>query len=437
MMLSPRFLATLLLLSSATLLLGAAPSPEVPLCRAWTGVRALLPQGMVEGVSVVVEGGKVVHAASGTPPFTVALGGGTATWLGKTCVLVRGEGLILTPGLLDPFSQLGTVEIDLENATRDGEVEGPSPIRAGARVWDAYNSWSALLPVTRMEGVTSALVAPSGGLISGQAAWVTLLGHRPEETVLRLPTALVGNLEALSSRMESLQRLREFLEDARAFARDRGAWERNQSRPFSASRLDLEAAQPLLRREIPLLMGADRASDLLALLALAKEQQIRLVIFGAAEGWMVREALVAAQVPVIVNPLIYGPGPFSALHARPDNPALLQAAGVSVMISPFGNHSARTLRQVAGNAVRGGMPYLAALQSLTEVPSRVFGLADRGRLVPGAAADLVLWNGDPLELSSYPVQLVMGGQEIPLESRQTRLREKYRTLPGTPLPPLP
>jgi imidazolonepropionase-like amidohydrolase len=239
-----------------------------------------------------------------------------------------------------------------------------------------------------------------------------------------------------ASRADGLLELREALDDARAFARNRAGYDKGQAAEYAASRLDLEALQPVLRGELPLVIGANRASDLEALVRFAAEQKVRVIAVGAAEGWMVAPALAAAKIPVVLDPMVYGPGGFDQVHARPDNAKRLADAGVSVVLSSFSSHNARTLSQVAGNAVRGGMDHAAALRAITETPARVFGLGDRGRVEPGAVANLVLWGGDPLELLT-PVEAVwIRGRPIALESRQTALQQKYRTMPGTPLPPL-
>jgi imidazolonepropionase-like amidohydrolase len=151
----------------------------------------------------------------------------------------------------------------------------------------------------------------------------------------------------------------------------------------------------------------------------------------------VADQLAQAKVPVLVDPLAYGPSSFDELYARPDNAALLAKAGVALILTTESTHNARTLRQVAGNAVREGLPHADALRAVTETPARVFGLPDRGRLAVGAAADVVLWSGDPLELSSRAERVWVDGVEVDLRSRQTELRERYRTLPGTPAPALP
>src|SRR5690606_1370294 len=150
----------------------------------------------------------------------------------------------------------------------------------------------------------------------------------------------------------------------------------------------------------PLLLHVDRASDLEATLAFADAERVRVVIAGGAEAWLVADALAARRVPVIVDPFVVGAGSFDQLHGRADNAALLHAAGGPVAIGTFATHNARSLRFVAGNAVRGGMPHDAAIAAITRVPAEAFGLAGRGVLRTGAVADLAAWTGDPLEIAT-------------------------------------
>ena len=412
-------------------------------------VMALMMSGVAQGACVVADGGEVYTSeglASGADVVwvdtrIVAVGKGLAdlkkgAWKGEACQVVDATGLAVTPGFIETRSSLGLVEVGMEPSTRDGDAGGDDPIRAALRVADAYNPRSSLVPIQRVEGVTSALVLPSGGQISGQAAYVVLAGATQAEAVVDASVAVVASIGG-SSRAEGLRRLRAVLQDAREFRRLKGAWERNQTRPLAASGADLEALWPVVDGDQALIVAADRAADIEALLRLQADLNLRLVIHGAAEGWMHAEALADAGVAVVIDPLVYGPGSFNQIHGRADNGALLVAAGVDVIIATGSSHNARNLGQYAGNAVRGGMKPADALAAITSAPAKVYGLEDRGVLEVGARADVVIWSGqDPLELSSLPVAVFIDGRPIALESRQTLLRDAYSQLPGTPTPPL-
>jgi imidazolonepropionase-like amidohydrolase len=181
--------------------------------------------------------------------------------------------------------------------------------------------------------------------------------------------------------------------------------------------------------ELPLVVHADRASDIEAVLRLTREQKIRTILVGAAEGWLLADALADAKVGVVIDPFVYGAGSVDQLHGRADNAALLRAAGVQVAISGGDTHNARTLRFAAGNAVRGGMSHADAIAAITRVPAELFGVSDRGVLRDGARADLAAWSGDPLEPSSRLLLLVIDGEVQPLRSRQTELVEAWREVP--------
>lgn len=366
------------------------------------------------------------------------------TWRGKDCRKLDVDGLV-TPGLTETVSRLGLVEVSLEERSVDSSLEDADrPVRAALDVADAYNPRSSVIAVSRIEGITSAVISPGGGQISGRAAWVDLAGETQAEAVVKAPLALVANLSG-ESRAEALDVLKEYLADVRLYARSRSAFDAGRLRETIASRRDLEAGIPVVEGKIPLVVGADRASDIEALLRLADEQGIRLIIEGGAEAWIVARQLAEAEVPVIVDPLTYGVTSFDSLHARADNAALLSQAGVPVILSSFGTHNMRTLRQVAGNAVREGLDWNAALAAVTTTPAGAFGIGDHGRIAPGQVANLVVWKGaaddlanthDPFDASTGVAHLFIGGEEIPLRSRQTELFERYRTLPGTPTTPL-
>ena len=148
-------------------------------------------------------------------------------------------------------------------------------------------------------------------------------------------------------------------------------------------------------------------------------------------------ALAEKKIPVLIDPLLESPESFDRMGARADNAKRLHEAGVQVMFSTFWTHNMRTLAQVAGNAVRAGLPKRAGIDAITRVPAEAFGMTDRGAIAVGKRANLVVWSGDPLEVTSAPERVLIGGKDAPLVSRQTRLFQRYKELPGTPVPALP
>lgn len=183
----------------------------------------------------------------------------------------------------------------------------------------------------------------------------------------------------------------------------------------------------MARGEQPLVVAVHRASDIVAVLRLAKQLGLRLILAGVTEGWKVAREIAAADVPVLVEPLDNLPQSFEQLGATLENAARLRAAGVRVAFMNGDAHNARNVRQSAGNAVANGMSWHDALAAMTIVPAGIWGLADRyGSLEPGKDADLVIWDGDPLEVTTFADMVFIRGQEIPMESRQTLLRDRYR-----------
>jgi imidazolonepropionase-like amidohydrolase len=346
---------------------------------------------------------------------------------------IDARGKIVTPGLIDPHSSIGLAEISLESRTVDTAVAND---RFGATLdaADAFNPRSVLIPVNRIEGVTRAIAMPgtvTGGVIAGRGAAVNL--GDLEQPVDRRHVAVhvlfgeAGAEQAGGARTAALARLREALAEARDYGRHRGAWEQAGRRDYGLHHYDLEALQPVLRGELPLVARADRASDILALVELAAEHEVRLVVVGGAEAWLVAPRLAAARVPVIINPLANLPSNFESLGATLENAARLAAAGVEFAFGTPGgsSHNARNMTQGAGIAVAHGLAWPAALAALTATPARIYGLEDLGQLAPGFAADVVIWDGDPLDVTSYPDAVYIKGRSMPMVSRHTLLRDRY------------
>jgi imidazolonepropionase-like amidohydrolase len=286
--------------------------------------------------------------------------------------------------------------------------------------------------------------------VAGQAASLDLVEDATvSEMVLRAPVGMVAQMgdaqqAGVGARGELAVRLKELLEDTRLYARRRADFDRNQTRDFVASRLDLEAMIPVVEGRLPLLLNVDRAADIDAALRLADQYDLRLVITGGAEAWMVAERLAAARVPVMTGAMVNIPFGFASLGARQENAALLRRAGVTVALIGNGpgdpeTFNVRNLRQEAGNAVAYGMSWEEALRAVTLVPAEILGVADRvGSLQAGREANVVVWSGDPFELSTTAEHVFVRGRESTGDTRQDMLVRRYRTLPpsyGTPRAP--
>jgi imidazolonepropionase-like amidohydrolase len=387
--------------------------------------------------------GATVHPVSGPriPNGTVLLRDGKIAAVGDTVTIPDGAarleatGRWVTPGLIHLRTTLGLklFEVGAQEATEEDTVAGD--VNAAFNVVDGLDPASMTIPVARMEGITSAVTVPAGGLIPGQAALIDLDGRRLDDILVKSPVAMIADLSqggkhsGGGSRAGAVLRLRRVLRDAAEYAQRREDFRKARIQPLAASAEDLEALQPVLRGELPLFVIANRRSDIESALRLARDLKLRIAIYGGVEAWQVAPALATARVPVVLEPLTDVPS-FDALGARLDNATILREGGVSVVAAQTDAAHFRDLRQAAGNEVRNGMTWDDALRTVTLAAAEAALVADRyGSLDPGKVANVVVWSGDPLELSSRVEHLFIRGREVPLTSRQTELLERYRRLP--------
>lgn len=356
---------------------------------------------------------------------------------------IDASGKLVTPGIIDPQSVFGLDEVDLVAQTQDGTLTS-TRYTASFDPTDGINPRSMLIPVNRMEGVTRAVIAPgsNSSVLQGRGSVISLDGV--QGYVLKDPVALfvtlgeAGQKLAGGARGGALQGLREALQDAKDYAANRAAFDKAGRRAYVLSRLDLEALQPFLRGELPVVITADRASDIEAALRIAAEFRLKLVIAGGAEAWMVAADLVKARVPVILNPMRDLPEAFESLGARLDDAALLQKAGVLIAFEVGDSHKSWNVKQYAGNAVANGLPWLEAVKAITLNPARIYGMDGvTGALEPGKDADVVVWSGDPLELTSFADAVFIRGKPVSMTSRQTELRDRYLPYVKADAPALP
>ena len=373
---------------------------------------------VLEGATVLVQDGRIV-----------ALGHGVQIPAGTP--ILDATGRVVTPGLFDATTSIGLVEVGMVSSSVDSRLDG-DPVRAAFDVVDGINPRSVLIPVNRAAGLTTVLTAPGGGLISGQAAIIDLTGSSTDEMVAVSGAAMIANFSAGAAggaRGGASLHLREVLDDARFWHDNRAAFDAGNTRGLSASRLDFEALGRVLEGEIPLIVYVNRAADIEAVLRIAADFELELVIAGAAEGWLVADRLAAAHVPVIVKPLTNNPAGFDRLGARFDNASLLHLAGVEVVIGSFNSHNARWLTLEAGNAVRFGLPWDVALRAVTLAPAQAVGAGDDyGSLDPGKVGNLVVWTGDPFELSTRAETVIIRGIVTSPDNRQSELLRRYRYL---------
>jgi imidazolonepropionase-like amidohydrolase len=411
---------------------------------------SMSPMSPISAETVAITGGRVVTLGpAGTiEGGTVVIQDGRITAVGRDAAVPAGArridatGKVVTPGLMDSLSRLGLVEVNAVEGTRDARTESDT-VTAAFDVEEALNPRSILIPVNRIEGLTRAVVAPSPGksLIAGQGALIHLGGPEggPANYVVKPRVAMFGVLGeggmsfGGGSRAAAMLRLREALADARDYAKNRQAYDQGERREYSLSRLDLEALQPVVRGEMTLVLGVNRASDIEAVLRLAKEEKLRIMLAGASEAWIVADQIAAAKVPVLISPIENLPGSFESLGATLENAARLNRAGVTFAFMTGDAHNSRNIRQQAGIAVANGLPWDVSLAAMTSIPARLWGIADHyGTLEPGKDADVVVWDGDPLEVTSFPEAVFIRGIQMPMDSRQLDLRDRYKNVGRRP-----
>ncbi|MCK6505468.1 hypothetical protein L6R53_19080 [Myxococcota bacterium] len=414
--------------------LARAAGPALPSAEALAGWQGPTASWTARNATVQLHDGTVLRGAGLRVEDGVVVEIATRLQAGEDL-----DGAWLCPGLVDAGSPLGLYEVDQEAASRD-DSEGSAAVTPDARVVDAWNPRSELVPVARTGGVSHALVLPAGDrLVAGQAALLRLVGRTVDEATVRAPVGLCVNLGrggtggegAPRGRMGVAMRLRELLEAAEP-PPEEGAGRRRRGGPPPPAEEEQTAVTRVWRavraRELRLLVQADRADDLLTAVRIAREFQVGLVLVGAAEAWLVALELAAAGVPVLLGPVDVQPDSFDRVHARYDNAAALHAAGVPFALRTGAAHNSRLLPTLAGLAVAHGLPREAAIHAITAAVGQILDLPAVGRLEVGAPANLVQVAGDPLQ-PRYPVQRMwIDGRPVSLETRQTRLYERFREL---------
>jgi hypothetical protein len=396
------------------LLLSRAALTQEVLIRGAT-VHTASARGVLKDTDVLIRGGTVTAVGTGLPVPAGA-------------ILIEAKGRDLTPGMFGGLTGVGIEEIGGESSTVDSSLNLKSP--AWDQQWHpefdvslSFNPHSVVVPVTRLEGITWAVLNPSSSdsIMAGQGAAVTFDGRY--DAVLRGSHSLFVQMGNSGARLAGGTRAAEFmlLDQAVRESRTPGA---------SANGALLHAAgRETLARYLAggrVIFGADRAADILQIIAFAQRNGMKAIIAGGDEAWEVAKELAKADVPVILNPFDDLPADFDHLGSTLDNAARLHQAGVRIAFSGLETPQARLTRQLAGNAVAHGLPPEAALAAITSAPAEMFGLgATRGHVAVGQIADLVLWSGDPLEVTTLADQVWIAGRAVEMRSRQTELRDRY------------
>ncbi len=351
--------------------------------------------------------------------------------IGKNIVSYRAvekdlSGKVISPGLIAPQTQLGIVEIELIPETRDDRSDIYS---AGLSIDSAFNPSSTLIPYNLTGGVTLSLTSPSSsGLFSGLTSVFSLSGSLEESLVssnIALSANISGGEDSMAAKILLLEDSLDLSSLVLSSYKGDLKYDRSVPEDVNYSNRDLVALKKVINKEIPLVVRANRASDILALIKLAERRDINLIINGAEEGWRVSRQLAEAEIPVILQPIDNIPNSFNELGSRLDNASLLHESGVKILIGSHETHNAYLSRQGAGIAVSYGLPWEEALKGLTKNIAEVFKLEKRGSLQPGYIADIVIWSGDPLEVTSFVEQVYLSGESVPTKNRSMRLKERY------------
>jgi len=444
---------TLGLLTAAALVLAASPAAAQTIAIVNARILTAGPAGEIPSGVVVIRDGRIQSvSAGGTAPAGARV--------------IDAQGGVVTPGFFATSSQLGGVEVGALG--NDLGVDNPD-VSAAFDVSYGLDADSTVIPTARLGGITRAIVVPhtSGGgggahahddsgsadfagsgpssvshaLFAGQAAVI----HLAEGTDILVkprvgmvvPFGRAGARISGGARGAEIVALKALLQDVRDYARNRDAVRRGGYREMSLSIADLEALVPVVEGRMPIIAEVHKASDIRALLRLAREEGLKVIVSGGEEAWKVAPDLAAAKVPVLLYPQANLPSSLEVRAATLENAARLDAAGVVVAIEAAEGaaHRARETRYNAGIAVANGMPYDAALRAVTINPARIFGVGDRvGSLEAGKEADVVVWNGDPFEPLTQPTAVFIRGEQQPMTARNLDLRDRYRNL-NTAYPP--
>jgi len=369
--------------------------------------------------------------------------------------VVDATGLQVYPGLFDPITQMGLREIGAVSATVDSTETGswnPDVVAA-----EAILPSSEHIPVTRASGITEVLAVPgsggfdsggSQGVLGGQASAINMAGWTISDLLLKKSVAMVLNWPKIQTRTfdfatfsrkekpyseakqeyeKEVNELTDWLERARHYAQAIG-----HGGPSDFERdVKLEALVPVVRGQLPVLVFADSDRDIRNAVEFCDKQKLKMILAGGEEAYKVKDLLRSKDIPVILRPMLTEPAeeddPYDVLLSQP---SVLAAAGVRFAIGSFDNSFARRLGQNAANAVAYGLPYDEALKTVTLYPAQILGLADQvGTLETGKIANVIVTNGDPLELTTDVKYLFIKGQLTPLDNKQLRLYDKYLNRP--------
>jgi len=389
--------------------------------------------------SILLKGG-LVHSGTGESAQIqdILISGNIISRVGNnlavngTTKIIELNGLPVTPGLISPTSNLGIVEINALDVTRDDESD---LLKAGFSIFNAFNPHSTGIPWNRSNGVTSAITSPGSSSfpLFGMASYFVLDGSLEIKGLKDV--AMFGRMgSSYGSRAETLSMLESLLElgqQASSMPIEE-VLEMRLADQLELQTQDILALKRLVNNDLPFVLETNRAVDILQAIALKKKYGLNLILASAEEAPLVINQLKASNTPVIIDPMDNIPDSFDELGSSLMLGKILDEAGIKIMFSTQRSHNYHLMRQGSGNAVAYGMSYETAIQGMTQTVAETFKLGARGTITQGKIADIVVWNADPLEPSSFPEFVYIAGKVQDLSSRATRLTERYTNKENKP-----
>jgi imidazolonepropionase-like amidohydrolase len=393
-------------------------------------VHTLGAQGSLAKADILIADGKIATVGTDIPATDGVL-------------VIDATGKQVSPGIFNVHTQMGVREIGAIPSTRDAATSEKSVSVEFSPVL-AFNPDSSLIAVNRTNGLTHAMIVPSvsKSMFDGLGSMVNLSGSMTESVVAK-DNAIYMNYGADSasigggSRALTLQMIHKIFDDLASYSEkpekseksddSKEAKDSKDFKPTSSMKTkQLDRLLPMYKGEMPLVVDVDRASDIKAILDLQKQHGFKLILSSAKESWRLAEQIAEQNVAVILNPFDNLPSGFDTIANRIDAAAILAKAGVDIIFTNNESHYAHVVRNAAGNAVAYGLDWQTALKAVTSTPANWFGVGDSlGTIEAGKQADLVIWDGDPLEVTSLPEAVFIAGKAMPMVSRQTRLRDRY------------
>jgi len=428
------------------------------LVAAFLGMTILLGRGLAQDKPVVLKGGKLLTITHGVIENGVlvmqggkiaAVGAASSVSVPGGAQVVDATGMTIYPGLIDSETQLGLTEISAEAMTND-LVEMSDEIMPHMHTAEAFHAESALIPVARMNGITNAVIAPEGSdTLPGQDSFIQLAGSSAAEMLLIRDNAMPLNFTGEerrnkggfekrkfpSTRMGLAAQLRQAFLDAQDYKAKWAEYDRKKADAIRDKKsepappkhdLKLEALLPYLERKKTIVLAAEGPSDLETAVSLANEFKLKFVLNHISHSQPVLDYVAGLKVPVIVGPIYEAPKEDERYETVFKLPAELYKRGVKIAFASYSAHNVRNLPDQAGYATAFGLPYDEALRAITINPAEIWGVADQlGSLEVGKIANVVVAQGDPLDVKTDVKRVFIGGREVPMTDRQTRLRDEY------------